>query len=143
MRSNAHIPSPLWGILQTCNVLELSRIWRYGFTGAQAVQLILYALHWLSAALLQSWKIVRAQPTSLERLRGVKIQPVQIAYGARQLRLAGFKLPTPAPRCRLPVRLLLTPEQKHAGLIKVVKKRIQEQIYVLTHTVSRYQAHGS
>jgi hypothetical protein len=143
MRSNARIRLPLWGILQTCNVLELSKIWRYVFTGVQPVQTIQYALHWLSAALLRLLKTVRAQPTSLERLRGVKIQPVQIAYGARQLRLAGFKLPTPALLCRLPVRLLLTPEQKHAGLIKVVKKRIQEQIYVLTHTVNRYQAHGS
>jgi hypothetical protein len=143
MRSNAHIPLPLWGILQTCNVLELSRIWRYVFTGAQAVQLILYAPHWLSAVLLQLLRTVRAQPTSLERLHGVEIQPAQIAYGARQLRLAGFKLPTLAPRCRLLVSLLLTPEQKRAELIKVVKKRIQEQIYVLTHTVSRYQAHGS
>ena len=143
MRSNAHIPSPLWGILQTCNVLELSRIWRYGFTGAQAVQLILYALHWLSAALLQSWKIVRALQTSLEQLRGVEIQPAQIVSGARQSPLAGFKLPTPALLCRLPVRLPLTLEQKRAGLIKAVKKRIQEQIYALTHTVSRYQAHGS
>jgi hypothetical protein len=143
MRSNAHIPLPLWGILQTCNVLELSKIWRYGFTGAQAVQLILYALRWLSVVLLQLLKTVRAQPTSLERLHGVETQPAQIAYGAHQSRLAGFKLPTPAPRCLLPVRLLLIPEQKHAGLIKVVKKRIQEQIYVLTHTVNRYQAHGS
>jgi hypothetical protein len=143
MRSNAHIPLPLWGILQTCNVLELSRIWRYVFTGVQPVQTIQYALHWLSAVLLQSLKTVRAQPTSLERLHGVKIQPVQIAYGARQLRLAGFKLPTLAPQCRLLVSLLLTPEQKHAGLIKAVKKRIQEQIYALTPMVSRYQAHGS
>jgi hypothetical protein len=143
MRSSAHIPLPLWGILQTCNVLELSRIWRYVFTGAQPVQTIQYVLHWLSAALLQLLKIVRAQPTSLERLHGVEIQPAQIVSGARQSPLAGFKLPTPAPRCHLPVRLLLTPEQKHAGLIKVAKKRIQEQIYALTHTVSRYQAHGS
>jgi hypothetical protein len=143
MRSNAHIPLPLWGILQTCNVLELSRIWRYVFTGAHPAQTILYAPHWLSVVLLQLLKTVRALQTSLARLHGVEIQPVQIAYGARQLRLAGFKLPTLAPPCRLPVRLLLTPEQKRAELIKVVKKRIQEQIYALTHTVSRYQAHGS
>ena len=143
MRSNAHIPLPLWGILQTCNVLELSRIWRYVFTGAHPAQTILYAPHWLSVALLRLLKTVRAQPTSLERLHGVEIQPVQIAYGARQSPLAGFKLPTPALLCRLPVRLPLTLEQKRAGLIKAVKKRIQEQIYALTHTVSRYQAHGS
>jgi hypothetical protein len=143
MRSSAHIPLPLWGILQTCNVLELSRIWRYVFTGVQPVQTIQYALHWLSAALLQSLKTVRALQTSLARLHGVEIQPVQIAYGARQLRLAGFKLPTLAPRCHLPVRLLLTPEQKRAGLTKVVKKRIQEQISAPIHMVNRYQAHGS
>jgi hypothetical protein len=143
MRSNAHIRLPLWGTLQTCNVRELSRIWRYVFTGARPVQPILYALRWLFVALLQLLKIVRALQTSLVRLRGVETQPAQTAPGARQLRLAGFKLPTLAPRCRLPVRLPLTPEQKRAGLIKVVKKRTQEQIYVLTHTVSRYQAHGS
>jgi hypothetical protein len=143
MRSNAHIRLPLWGILQTCNALGLSRIWRYVFTGAHPVQTILYALPWLFAALLQSLKIVRALQTSLARLRGVEIQLAQIAYGAHQSHLAGFKLPTPVPLCRLPVSFLLTPEQKHAGLIKAVKKRTQEQIYVLIHMVSRYQAHGS
>ena len=143
MRSNAHIRLPLWDILQMCSARELNKIWRYVFTGAQPVQTILYALHWLSAALLQSLKIVRALQTSLARLRGVEIQPAQIAPGAHQLHLAGFKLPTPVPRCHLPVRLLLTPEQKRAGLIKAVKKRIQEQIYALTPMDSRYQAHGS
>jgi hypothetical protein len=142
MRSNAHIPLPLWGILQTCNVRGLSRIWRYVFTGAQPVQTIQYALRWLSAVLLQLLKTVHALQTSLARLHGVEIQPAQIAYGAHQSRLAGFKLPTPVPRCHLPVRLLLTQEQKRAGLIKAVKKHIQEQIYALTPMVSRYQAHG-
>jgi hypothetical protein len=142
MRSNAHIRLPLWGILQTCNARELSRIWRYVFTGAQPVRTIQYALHWLFAALLQLLKTVRAPQTSLAQLHGVGIQPAQTALGVRQSHLAGCKLPTPVPRCRLPVRLLLTPEQKRAGLIKVVKKRIQEQIYALIHMVSRYQAHG-
>jgi hypothetical protein len=143
MRSNAHIRLPLWDILQTCNVLESSRIWRYGFTGAQPVQMTLYALRWLSAVLPRLLKTVRALQTSLGRLRGVETQPAQIASGVRQSHLAGCKLPTLAPRCLLPVRLLLTPEQKHAVLIKAVKKRIQEQIYVLTPMVNRYQAHGS
>ena len=143
MRSNAHIRLPLWGILQTCNVQELNRIWRYVFIGAQAGQMIQYVPRWLSVALLQLLKTVRALQTSLARLHGVEIQPAQIAPGALQLHLAGFKLPTPVLQCLPPVRLLLTPEQKRAGLIKAVKKRIQEQIYALTHTVSRYQAHGS
>jgi hypothetical protein len=143
MRSNARIRLPLWGILQTCNVLESSRIWLYVFTGAQPVQTTLYALHWLSAVLPRLLKTVRVQSTSLEPLHGVETQPVQIASGARLLRLAGCKLPTPVPRCLLPVRLLLTPEQKRAGLIKAVKKRIQEQIYALIPMVSRYQVHGS
>ena len=143
MRSNAHIRLPLWGTLQTCNVRELSRIWRYVFIGAKPVQPILYAPLWLFVVLLQLLKIVHALQTSLVRLRGVKTQPAQTAPGAPQLRLAGFKLPTLAPRCRPHVRLPLTLEQKRAGLIKVVKKRIQEQIYALTPMVNRYQAHGS
>jgi hypothetical protein len=142
MRSNAHIRSPLWDTLQTCNARGLSRMWRYVFTGAQPVQTILYALHWSSAALLRLLMNVRALQTFLGQLDGVKTQPVQVALGDLQSRLAGLKLPTPAPQCRPPVRLPLTLEQKRAGLIKVVKKRIQEQIYALTHTVSRYQAHG-
>ena len=143
MRSNAHTRLPLWDILQTCNARELSRIWRYGFTGAQPVQTIQYALRWLSAALLQLLKTVRAQPTSLERLHGVETQHAQIASGVRQSHLAGCKLPTPVPQCRLPVSLLLTPEQKRAGPIKAVKKRIQERISALILMGSRYQAHGS
>ena len=143
MRSNAHIPLPPWGILQTCNVRELNRIWRYASTGAQPVQTILYVPHWLSAVLPRLLKTVRALQTSLGRLRGVETQPAQIASGVRQSHLAGCKLPILAPRCLLPVRLLLTPEQKHAVLIKAVKKRIQEQIYALTPMVNRYQAHGS
>jgi hypothetical protein len=143
MRSNAHILLPLWGILQTYNAQELNRMWRYVFTGAHPVQLILSALRWLFAVPLQSLKTALAQSTSLVRLRGVETQPALVALGDHLLRLAGFKLPTPAPRCRLPVRLLPTPEQKRAGLIKAVKKRIQEQIYALTHTVSRYKVRGS
>jgi hypothetical protein len=143
MRSNAHIRLPLWDILQTCSALELSKIWHYGFTGAHPAQPILYALLWLSAALLQSLKIVRALQTSLAQLLGVGIQLAQTVLGVLQSHLAGFKLPTHVPRCRLPVRLLLTLEQKLAGLIKAGKKRIQEQIYALIHTVSKYKAHGS
>ena len=142
MRSNAHILLPLWGILQTYNAQELNRMWRYVFTGAHPVQLILSALRWLFAVPLQSLKIALAQLTSLVRLRGVETQPALVALGDHLLRLVGFKLPTPAPLCRLPVRLLPTPEQKRAGLIKAVKKRIQEQIYALIHTVNRYKVRG-
>jgi hypothetical protein len=143
MRSNAHTLLPLWGILQTCNARGSSRMWRYVFTGAHPVQLTLSALRWLFAVPLRLLKTALAQSTSLAQLRGVETQPALVALGDRLSRLAGFKLPTPAPRCRLPVRLLLTPEQKRAGLIKVVKKRIQELIYALTPMVNRYQAHGS
>jgi hypothetical protein len=142
MRSNAHIRLPLWVILQTCNVRESSRMWRYVCTGVHPVQTILYALRWLSAALLRLLMSALALRTSLARLPGVKTQPAQTAPGARQLRLAGLKSAIHVPRCRLPVRLLLTLEQKLAAPIKVVKKRIQEQISALIHMVSRYQAHG-
>jgi hypothetical protein len=143
MRSNAHIRLLLWGILQTCNVQELSRMWRYVFTGAQPVQTILYALHWLSAVLLRLLMSVLALRTSLAQLLGAKTQPAQTAPGARQSHLAGLKSVTPAPRCRLPVRLPLTLEQKLVEPIKAVKKRIQEQIFAPIRMVSRYQAHGS
>ena len=143
MRSNAHIRLPLWDTLQTCNARESSKIWRYVFIGAQPVQTTLYALHWLSAVLLQSLKIALVQQTSLVRLHGVETQPAQIAPGAPLLHLAGFKLLIPVPRCHLPVRPLRTLEQKLAGLIKVVKKRIQERISAPIRMVSRYQAHGS
>ena len=143
MRSNAHIRLPLWGILQTCNVQELSRMWRYVCTGVHPVQTILYALRWLSAALLRLLMSDLALRTFLERLLGAKTQPAQTALGARQLRLAGLKSATPALQCRLPVRLLLTLEQKLVEPIKAAKKRIQEQISAPTRMVNRYQAHGS
>ena len=143
MRSNARIRLPLWGILQTCNVRELSRMWRYAFTGAQPVQTILYALHWLSAALLRSLMNAHALRISLGQLDGAKTQPAQVVLGGRQLHLAGLKSATPVPQCHLPVRLPLTPEQKRVVLIKAVKKHIQERISALILMGSRYQAHGS
>ena len=143
MRSNAHIRLPLWGILQTCNVRESSKIWRYVFTGVQPVQTIIYAAQWLFAALLQLLMSVPVLRISLGRLDGVKTQPAQTALGVHLLHLAGHKLATPVPQCRLPVRLLRTLEQKLAGLIKAVKKRIQERIYAQTPMVNRYQARGS
>jgi hypothetical protein len=103
MRSNAHIPLPLWGILQTCNVRGSSRIWRYVFTGAQPVQTTLYALHWLSAALLQWLKSVRAHQTSLGQLLGAGTQLAQAALGVLQSVLAGIKSPIHALLHRLHV----------------------------------------
>ena len=143
MRSNAHIRLLLWGTLQTCNVQELNRMWRYVFTGAHLAQTTLYARRWLFVALLRLLMNAHALRTSLGRLDGVKTQPAQVALGVHLSLLAGLKSVTHVLQCRLPARLLLTLEQKRAELIKVVKKRIQEQIYALTPTGSRYQAHGS
>jgi hypothetical protein len=143
MRSNAHTRQQRKVTYQTYNARVLTQAQRFVRIGAHLIQVILYVLHWLSVALLQSLMNARALQTSLARLHGVKTQPAQVAPGERQSHLAGFKSVTPAPQCHLPVRLLLTPGQKLAALIKAVKKCIQERIYALTPTVNRYQAHGS
>jgi hypothetical protein len=118
MRSNAHTYQQLKVLYQTYNAQALTLTQRFVIYGVHQTQKILSALHWLSAAPLQSLKSVLARQTSLGQLLGVEIQLAQAAPGVLQLRLAGIKLQTLALLCRLhvPRQLKLSPYLARLGM---------------------------
>jgi hypothetical protein len=91
MRSNAHTYPQRKVTYQTYNAQALTQAPHFVCTGAHLIHKTQCALHWLSAALLQSLRSVRAHQTSLDRLLGAGIRLAQAAPGVLQSLLAGIK----------------------------------------------------
>jgi hypothetical protein len=118
MRSNAHTYLQHKGLYQTYNVQALTQVQRFVCIGVHLIHKTQCVLHWLSAALLQSLKIVHVHQTSLGQLLGVGIQLAQAAPGVLQSLLAGIKLQTLAPLRRLHAhhQLKLSPYLARVGM---------------------------
>jgi hypothetical protein len=103
MRSNAHIRQQRKVTYRTYNAQALTQVQRFVRIGAQLTHKTQCARHWLSAALLQWLKSVRAHQTSLGQLLGAGTQLAQAALGVLQSVLAGIKSPIHALLHRLHV----------------------------------------
>jgi hypothetical protein len=91
MRNNAHILLHQKGILQTYNVLVLSKMWRYVFIGVRPIHKTLFALPWLVAIILRLRNNALVCQTMMALQRGNAKQTVQAGLGVRQQIQAGFK----------------------------------------------------